>query len=119
MNKLRQFMFSNTAPFCYCPHLCFHGSAGEGDDGETSGSDVYGDFEDLETGEAHTADAAVGAARKAIQDVAAEERRDKKRAKKALFDTEVHRCPSLLQETFSQILFCFMLHSIAACNRGR
>lgn len=63
--------------------------AGGDDDSGSSGSDAYGDFEDLETGEVHTGDAAVGAARKAIQDVAAEERREKKRARKALFDDEV------------------------------
>lgn len=65
-------------------------SLGENDEEDnSSGSDMYGDFEDLENGEMHSGDAAVRAARKAIDDVADEERREKKRARKALFNEQV------------------------------
>ena len=59
------------------------------DPDDDSGSDVFGDFEDVETGRQFggDGDAATATALKAIQDEA-KARRDDKAAKKASFDTE-------------------------------
>ena len=64
---------------------------------DDSGSDVFGDFEDIETGREFggDGDAATATALKAIQDEA-KARQDDKAAKKAVFDTEydVGECPA-------------------------
>ena len=71
--------------------FCFRVTTEAGEDGEDS--DEFGDFEDLETGTKYSGggDEAVAAAVKAMGDVAAEERRAKKLAKRAEFDASLDK----------------------------
>ena len=64
-------------------------AAAPGEDAEDSDADVFGDFEDVETGQSYGADgdAATATALKAIEDEA-RARREEKAAQKAAFDSE-------------------------------
>ena len=81
--------------------------AARGDDSEEDNSeeDVFGEFEDMETGQKFGADGdeATGAALQAIQDEAQAARRTEKAAKKSIFDAE-YDTGGALQHPYSRLI---------------